>query len=124
MTAYRGRSIDPVALWANYVEFPLNMDDSGPFLPLVRCPNPDHDTMKRHFQINVYLPLVHCFAGCGISGTWEEAIMKIEGVDRNNAHKIILRHSIRPSQAAISAKPVSKRKSRSVLGHADRLSED
>ena len=88
---YQGRVIDPISLWSNYVEFPANMDESGPFLPLVQCPNPEHDTMKRHFQINVHEPLVHCFAHCGISGTYEHAIQLIEGCNRGQARKTILR---------------------------------
>jgi DNA primase len=90
---YRGRAIDPVALWSNYVDFPPNMDESGSFLPLVQCPNPEHATLKKHFQINVEQPLVHCFAGCGISGTYENAIMMIEGCKREQARKTILRFS-------------------------------
>jgi DNA primase len=89
---YRGREIDPIALWSEYVEFPPNLDTSGPFLLLVRCPNPNHDTLKKHFQINASEPLVHCFAGCGISGTYEHAIMLIEGVSRAEARKRILKH--------------------------------
>ena len=49
--------------------------------------------MKRHFQINVEQPLVHCFAGCGISGTTERAIMMIEECKRAEARRKILRHS-------------------------------
>lgn len=93
---YRGREIDAISLWSNYVQFPPNMDTSGPFLPLVECPNPNHDTFKRHFQINVEKPLVHCFAGCGISGTYEHAIEMIEGCKRDKARKIILGHSRLP----------------------------
>jgi DNA primase len=92
---FRGRTIDPVALWGNYVEFPPNMrvDVNDEYLPLVRCPNPEHQTEKRHFQINVRQPLVHCFAGCGISGNYEDAIAMIEGVGNREARRRILRHS-------------------------------
>jgi DNA primase len=90
---YQGKEIDPISLWANYVEFPATMDESGPYLPLVRCPNPEHDTFKRHFQINVERPVVHCFAGCGISGHYERAIMMIEGCTRSEAKKRVLRHT-------------------------------
>jgi DNA primase len=77
---YRGRQIDPVRLWDKYVELPHNVSRDEIFLPKVRCPNPDHDTMKRHFQINTRDGLVHCFAYCGISGTYEHAICVIEGL--------------------------------------------
>lgn len=67
-------------LWDKYVELPQRMDTNDIYLPKVVCPNPDHDTMKRHFQINVRDGLVHCFAYCGISGTFEHAICVIEGL--------------------------------------------
>jgi DNA primase len=75
---FRGREIDPIRLWDQYVELPPKVDDREIFLPLVRCPNPDHDTLKRHFQINVRDGLVHCFAQCGISGSYVHAISVIE----------------------------------------------
>lgn len=79
---YRGRNIDVVQLWSRWVDFPENTsatpDDA--YLPKVVCPNPDHDTLKRHFQINAQDGLVHCFASCGISGTFEHAIAVIEGL--------------------------------------------
>lgn len=92
---FQGRHIDPVALWSDYVEFPANfsVDNDDEFTPLVQCPNPDHNTTKRHFQINLNKPLVHCFAGCGISGTYEHAISMIEGVKPREARRTILRHS-------------------------------
>jgi DNA primase len=62
------------------VEFPSSLDPKDTFLPKVECPNPGHDTLKRHFQINAEKPLVHCFANCGISGTYEHAISVIEGL--------------------------------------------
>jgi hypothetical protein len=77
---YRGRNIDPVKLWDRYVELPANAGTEETFLPKVVCPNPDHDTLKRHFQINVDQPTVHCFAHCGISGSYEHAICIIEGL--------------------------------------------
>jgi DNA primase len=78
---YRGRQIDVVRLWERYVEFPPNFKaDDDAFLPLVVCPNPNHDTLKRHFQINQQDGLVHCFARCGISGTFEHAIALLEGL--------------------------------------------
>jgi DNA primase len=92
---YRGRQIDPVSLWEKYVEFPPNMevDEDTIFLPKVVCPNPEHDTNKRHFQINVREGLVHCFAFCGISGTFTRAISLIEGCSEREARKLILRNS-------------------------------
>ena len=91
---YRGVEIDPISLWADYVEFPPTMDMSGPFLPLVRCPNPNHDTLKSHFQVNVEQPLVHCFANCGISGTYERAIQIIEGCNGKQARNRIRKHVV------------------------------
>jgi DNA primase len=95
---FQGRNIDPIALWSRYVEFPHNMPVEGKFLPLVRCPNPDHDTLKRHFQINIEQGLVHCFAECGISGTYTKAISLIEGCSERDARKIILAYKWRGSE--------------------------
>lgn len=91
---YRNRHIDPVSLWSEYVDFPSNMDagEKG-FLPLVRCPNPEHQTEKRHFQVNADKPLVHCFAHCGISGSYEHALSMIEGCTHRAARRIILKHA-------------------------------
>jgi DNA primase len=89
---FEGRDIDALALWSNYVEFPADLHIDGKFLPLVKCPNPDHDTEKRHFQINIEDGLVHCFALCGISGTYTKAISAIEGCSEREARKIILGH--------------------------------
>lgn len=86
----RGRTLDPISLWEKYVDFPVNMPTSG-FSPLVVCPNPEHDTNKRHFQINLDKPLVHCFADCGISGTYEKAIAMIEGVTEREARRLIVK---------------------------------
>lgn len=92
---FLGRRVDPVALWSNYVEFPTNWNDGGEeFSPLVRCPNPDHHTEKRHFQVNLHTARVHCFANCGISGSYENAISMIEGVSHRQARKSILKHSV------------------------------
>jgi DNA primase len=79
---YRGRHIDPISFWAKYVDFPTNLKirDDDQFLPKVVCPNPAHDTLKSHFQINVHQPTVHCFAYCGISGDYEHAVCVIEGL--------------------------------------------
>lgn len=135
---FRGRAIDPVSVWSRYVEFPnVRIEESDVFSPKVQCPNPEHDTLKRHFQINLTQATCHCFAHCGISGSWEHAICVIEGLyakfkveeapdarerkrrtDRahREARKLILRNARpgkatgRPSQNAnkrISSKTVS-----------------
>lgn len=97
-----GRSIDPVALWQEYVTFPNNMrvGEQDEFLPKVVCPNPAHSTTKSHFQINARQPTVHCFARCGISGTYEHAIAIVNGwlkedgsADLKKSRKEILRHT-------------------------------
>lgn len=79
---YKGRNIDPIQFWNRYLEFPSStrVDSGDAFLPKVQCPNPDHDTLKKHFQVNAREPYVHCFAYCGISGSWEHAICVIEGL--------------------------------------------
>lgn len=130
---YRGRNIDPVRLWSNYCDFPANMldEETEMFLPKVICPNPDHNTEKRHFQVNAAEGLVHCFAACGISGTFEHAVCVVEGLyekykvseatdererkrrtDRakREAGKIILRHST--GLAKFDARPKAKKKRR------------
>lgn len=103
---FQGREIDPISLWDNYVEFPGNLQATidGKFLPLVKCPNPEHDTNKRHFQINIVDGLVHCFALCGISGTYTKAISLIEGCSERDARKIILGHKRRGSVGNAIAK--------------------
>lgn len=105
---FQGRHIDPIALWSALgVEFPANFTDDGTqeFSPLVVCPNPDHHTSKRHFQINLKQATCHCFAGCGISGSYEHAVAMIEGGTRRAARKTILRHS----RIATGAPKVRKR---------------
>ena len=77
---YRGRQIDPLAFWSQYVEFHAKVDSADEFTPLVQCPNPDHDTLKSHFQVNLREPMVHCFARCGISGSYEHAVCMLEGL--------------------------------------------
>jgi len=90
---YRGKEIDPIRLWENYVDFLPNADLTGPYLPLVFCPNPEHDnTRSPAFQINIRDGLVHCFSHCGISGTFVHAISMIEGCDERQARRIILSH--------------------------------
>ncbi|MEO6068109.1 MAG: toprim domain-containing protein [Gemmatimonadales bacterium] len=90
---YLGRNVDPIAVWEEFVEFPPNMrvDEHTTFLPLVRCPHPDHTTEKRHFQINIKEGLVYCFA-CKFSGTFEKAIAEIKGCTNREARRTILSH--------------------------------
>jgi DNA primase len=77
---FHGRSIDSLSFWERYVEFPAGTKRDETFAPLVQCPNPDHDTLKKHFQVNLSEPKVHCFAHCGISGSYEHAVCVIEGL--------------------------------------------
>jgi hypothetical protein len=116
---YRGRRVDPTALWSNYVEFPGDFTDDGKteFSPLTVCPNPDHLTSKRHFQINLKQPTVHCFAHCGISGTYEHAIAMIEGSTHRAARRAILKHS-RVATGEALTRP-RKRKSASAIPVVD-----
>jgi DNA primase len=113
---YRGRNLDPVSLWGEIVDFPQDANFSGEFAPLVRCPNPDHATDKRHFQINLEKPLVHCFAACGISGTYEKAIAIAKGISEKEARKVILQHT------RVGLGPTSKRKVRGADGRVRRAS--
>jgi DNA primase len=77
----------------------MRTDDE--FSDLVFCPNPDHqNTRSPAFQVNLRKPLVHCFAGCGISGNYERAVAIIEGLTREDgspdvkrARQVILRGS-------------------------------
>lgn len=114
MSHFGGRQIDDIALWSEYVEFPPNFDRSDQYLPKGVCPNPNHDTNKRHFQVNQRDGLVHCFAYCGISGNYLHALcvihdfygkFKVEETDdkrerskrlrraHRSARKILLGHS-------------------------------
>lgn len=77
---FHGRNIDPVSFWERYVEFPPGTKAQDTFAPKVQCPNPNHDTLKKHFQVNFSEGKVHCFAHCGISGTYEHAVAIIEGL--------------------------------------------
>lgn len=91
---YQGRNLDVVSLWSELVDLPSNLGDNLPtYLDKVVCPNPDHDTHKRHFQINTRKPLVHCFAECGISGSYERAVSMILGCTEKQARKFILEHT-------------------------------
>lgn len=77
---FHGRQIDPVSFWKKYVDFPAGMKSNDTFSALVQCPNPNHDTLKKHFQVNFQEPMVHCFAHCGISGSYEHAVCVMEGL--------------------------------------------
>lgn len=79
---FRGRNIDPISFWQRYVSFPngIRFDEADVFAPKTQCPNPAHDTLKSHFQVNLSQPTVHCFAHCGISGSYEHAVCVIEGL--------------------------------------------
>lgn len=99
---FLGREIDSIGLWENYVDFPTSADFTDKYLPKVVCPNPKHDTMKRHFQINQDDGLVHCFALCGISGTFTHAIQIIEGCNDKEAKRIILRYATKKKRKRIS----------------------
>lgn len=101
---WRGRELDPIALWSQYVDFPQSVSADKEFSPLVNCPNPDHYTRRNHFQVNLEKPLVHCFAHCGISGTYEHAIAMIEGITEKEARRVMMKH------ARISVGPRSRRK--------------
>lgn len=75
---FRGKPIDPFKLWGRYCDI---KEEDGPFLSLTFCPNPDHPNSRTPaFQINIFQPRVHCFAHCGISGSYEHAICVIEGI--------------------------------------------
>lgn len=72
-------SVDPIKLWGEYCD--IQGDERGPFLSPTFCPNPDHPNSRSPaFQINISKPFVHCFAHCGISGTYEHAVCVIEGL--------------------------------------------
>lgn len=78
---YRGRELDVLSLWGEFVDLPSNLGSPLPsFLPKVKCPNPAHDTHKAHFQINTRKPFVHCFARCGIQGGYEHAVCVVLGL--------------------------------------------
>jgi hypothetical protein len=100
--------IDPVQLWSQYTEVPENRKDDAPFISGLFCPNPEHYNSRKPgpFQINVTQPTVHCFAHCGISGTYEHAISIAGGISEREARRVILRFS------RVAVGPQSKRKSR------------
>lgn len=108
MLLYRGRHVDPVALWAQWTEIPDNRSGDSPFISGLFCPNPEHSNSRKPgpFQINVTQPTVHCFANCGISGTYEHAIAVAAGVTEREARRIVIRFS------RVAVGPSSKRKVR------------
>lgn len=110
---YHGRHIDVLSLWGQYIDIPPGIESPLPtYLPKVKCPNPKHDTHKAHFQVNTKKPLVHCFAKCGIQGTYEHAIMVITGCTEKEARRAIIEHSRVPTSKDItSAGTVGVRKS-------------
>lgn len=79
---FHGRNIDPVALWSEFTDIPESKRDDSPFIHGLWCPNPSHQNSRLPgpFQINVTQPTVHCFAECGISGSYEWAIAIIKGL--------------------------------------------
>ena len=101
---FHGRNIDPLSFWEQYVEFPAGTVETDTFAPKVQCPNPDHDTLKKHFQVNLSQATVHCFAHCGISGSYEHAVCMIEGlyekfkVDISAVKKALDKHPSERSQ--------------------------
>src|SRR5580765_8470081 len=90
VSRFRGREVDDIALWENYIEIPHGSEKETHYWMKAVCPNPEHDTTKRHFQVNVQDGLVHCFAHCGISGTYLHAIQTVEGCNDREAKRIIL----------------------------------
>lgn len=79
---YLGRELDVLALWESLgVELASNLSHPLPSnLPLVKCPNPAHDTFKSHFSISTRSPVVRCFAECGITGHVEHAVSVVLGL--------------------------------------------
>lgn len=109
---FRGRNLDVLSLWGSLgIDVPDLPGDGLPtYLSVVQCPNPDHDTFKKHFQINTRQPYVHCFARCGISGTYERAIAIILGLktakgepDERAAARYILGHTRAALRGTVSA---------------------
>ena len=120
---YEGRHIDVLALWGQYIDLPRNISDPLPtFLNKVVCPNPSHNTNKAHFQVNTKKPLVHCFADCGISGTYEHAISVITGCTEKEARRAILKES----RVALAGELPTKfgDGQRKTIGFDDELAKD
>jgi DNA primase len=89
---YQGREIDPIALWSEFVDFPPDTDPEDTDSPLLFCPNPAHDNSKTPaFRISFQKPKVHCFAWCGISGSYEHALGVITGEDRRACRRLVFK---------------------------------
>jgi len=119
---YRGRNLDAVSLWSKWVDFSYGTEQHG-FSSLVRCPNPEHHTEKKHFQINLDQPLVHCFANCGISGTYEKAISIIEGINEREARKLILKSCTVSKSTSSNKRRYGVSKSRNVRARVENEAE-
>jgi hypothetical protein len=130
---FHGRKIDPVALWSEFTEIPESRRKDSPFIHGLWCPNPEHNNNRKPgpFQINVTQPTVHCFAECGISGSYEHAVAVIKGLTNSRggrnqyaARKIILRlvahHKPTIDQLSDNGKRSrSKRKSASAFSNVE-----
>lgn len=108
---YQGRKLDVLGLWGELIDLPSNVGEPLPmFLDKVVCPNPDHQTHKRHFQINTAKPFVHCFAKCGISGHYEQAVAMILNLRKENGDldlKAARKHILKHTTAGVGEKLVS-----------------
>jgi hypothetical protein len=120
---YAGRHIDVLSLWGEYIDIPAGVDHPLPsYLPKTVCPNPKHDTFKHHFQVNTKKPLVHCFARCGISGSYEHALQVITGCDEKEARRLILKHSRMARSSDL--KSLGTPGVRKTVAHEDALARD
>jgi DNA primase len=129
---FHGKNIDPVDLWSNFTEIAENRRGDAPFISGLWCPNPEHSNSRKPgpFQINVTQPTVHCFAECGISGSYEHAVAVIKGLTNERtgkpnqyaARKIILKltRGVDHVAAGRARKTVGrKRKSASAIQSLD-----
>jgi 5S rRNA maturation endonuclease (ribonuclease M5) len=124
---YEGRNIDPVALWSEYTDIPERVQNDSPFISGLWCPNPAHQNSRLPgpFQINVTQPTVHCFAECGISGSYERAIAIVKGLTNTRgepnayaARKLILKSAAR-SHRLVQRDGGAKRKSKPATAISD-----
>jgi 5S rRNA maturation endonuclease (ribonuclease M5) len=99
---YRGRVVNPVSLWEQFTEIPESKKDDTPFIHGLHCPNPEHHNSRLPgpFQVNVTQPTVHCFARCGISGSYEHAIRVVTGCSLKESRRVILEHSRIPTKGS------------------------
>lgn len=82
-----------VGLWSEWIDIE-DVDPLPTFLSKAVCPNPEHDTFKRHFQVNTKQATVHCFGDCGISGTYEHALCVILGIyDERKITRVEINHA-------------------------------